>query len=804
MNSILNNFKTDTCIASAANIPYEKIYSKSDICYFLLDSHFNILSCNTTVETLLDLDGREITGKSFLELVSDDSRIRMADSLELCLRRGYIRDVSAVLHDSMRHPLPFLLSGLSGQDDTEKESRLRITLKDVSTETRFRAIAECVIHSLGAHPGTPVEPSRLKPLLEEIRDAVGCDGIGWSEMRSDGDRHCFGKWTGFRSGQADSDFRRWTPQTWIQLMNGIGGSPACDRTAGGGIVIRLDAAGASEDTDPALRTLREPFGNYASLAILPIGEPVGSRVLILADRRRGFIGLRDAAAVENLVTALFRNADDLPAARPAVTSEPEPPLPDLPFLGILELRDGLVRRWNPWMERFIGRSADALAGRTLSDLIDSESRSLLPGSPGSEPAEPVRVKFTAEGGPGRTALGCPGRTPESKPGDDTWYWIESPEPADQRRPGFLSKRMELLGLLAGGIVLDFNNHLACILGYASMLGEVIPRTNPAFQDLKQILATAENSSVLASRLLAFANGTPYEVQDLDVNPLVNEVAGILSKVYSRELLIRAELDPYLYRIRADAVRIQQAILEAAVNAREAMPNGGKIVFQTRNCTLNETDLRSRPGVHPGAFIQVIISDTGSGMSGDWKRHLTDPAGETPPEGETGISMIRAAVESHRGFLSVFSERNKGTVVKIHLPAVTDQASKPPARKSGTLKGGRESVLLVETEAALRDTGRKMLHRYGYQVLAVGDGREAQELLRSGTRHIDLMIWDGTLPGPILDGLVQMNPRLRVLASVWPGERDAGERSLRDLVQGFVLKPFHVRPLILGIQNALDV
>jgi two-component system, cell cycle sensor histidine kinase and response regulator CckA len=364
--------------------------------------------------------------------------------------------------------------------------------------------------------------------------------------------------------------------------------------------------------------------------------------------------------------------------------------------------------------------------------------------------------------------------------------------------------MELLGLLAGGIVLDFNNHLACILGYASMLGEAIPRTNPAFQDLKQILATAENSSALASRLLAFANGTSYEVQDLDVNPLVNEVAGILSKVYSRELLIRAELDPYLYRIRADAVRIQQAILEAAVNAREAMPNGGKIVFQTRNCTLNETDIRSRPGVRPGPFIQVILSDTGSGMSGEWKRHLTDAPGETSPEGESGLTMIRTAVEAHRGFVSVFSEKNKGTVVKIHLPAVTDQASKPAAQKAGSLKGGRESVLLIESEALLRETGRKMLHRYGYQVLAVGDGREAQELLKSGNRRIDLVIWDGTQPGPMLEGLVRMNPHLRILASAWPGERDAAERSLRDLVQGFVLKPFHVRPLILGIQNALDV
>lgn len=825
MNSTISNFKTDTYVATAASVPYDKIYSKSGIGYLLLDPHFNILSCNSTVETFLEREPAEITGKSFLDFVHSDSRARIADSLELCVRRGYVRDIPAVLEDSMRHVIPFLISGLSSADAPDQESGLRIILKDVSAETRARSIAEFSIRLLGSPPRESGRTPDLKPLLEQIRESVGCDGIGWSEMKSGGACQCFGKWTGFRSESADSDFRRWTPQTWMRFMAGMAGHTACEGTAAGGAVIRLDAietssarsrdtaAGTSENPEPSVRPLRDPFGNYASLSVFPMTGSEPSRFLILADRRPGFFSVRDASCIENLMHALFGKAETRPEAgaepnpepapEPKTVPEPESITPDLPFIGILELLDGRVRSWNPWMERFLGRGSEALTGKTLSELFDPENRSVLEAAAVSETAEPVRVKSAVEGGPVRHALGFPGRTPRIKPGDETWYWIDSPEPDDGRRQAFIAKRMELLGFLAGGIVLDFNNHLACILGYASMLGEAIPRTNPAFQDLKQILATAENSSALASRLLAFANGTPYEVRDLDVNPLVNEVAGILSKVYSRELLIRAELDPYLYRIRADAVRIQQAILEAAVNAREAMPGGGKIVFQTRNCTLNETELRSRPGVQPGAFIQIIISDTGAGMSGEQKRVLTDSAGETQPEMESGLAMIRAAVEAHHGFMSVFSERNKGTVVKIHLPAVTEQAVKPAAQKSGSLKGGRECVLLVETEGTLRDTGRKMLHRYGYQVLAVADGREAQEVLRSGRRRIDLMIWDGTQPGAMLEGLVQVHPQLRILASVWPGEREAAERALRDSVQGFVLKPFHVRPLILGIQNALD-
>ncbi|MBN2200746.1 PAS domain-containing protein [bacterium] len=815
MNPTLNNIKTDIYVASGTPVPYDKIYSKSGIGYLLLDSHFNIFSCNSSVETFLERDVVDLTGKSFLNFVTPDTRNRIAASLELCVRRGYIRDIPVFLEDSMRHAVPFLLSGISPTGASDEEPGLRITLKDISAEFRARSIAECSIRLLGSLDRESGRSIDLKPLLEQIRESVGCDGIGWSEMKSGGRCQCFGKWTGFQSGSEDSDFRRWAPQTWMRFMAGLSANPACEATETGAMVIRLDGVEPSSEASPksspqptesavpSVRPFTEPFGNYASLAVFPVTGSDASRFLILADRRAGFFSVPDASCIGTLMNALFRTADGRPESQQEAVPESETVLPDVPFLGILELRGGAVRRWNPWMERFLGCGAEALAGKTLAELFHPDNRSIAGGMTDSETAEPVRVKPAIDGGPVRHALGFPGRIPRTKKGDETWYWIDSPEPDDGRRQAFLAKRMELLGFLAGGIVLDFNNHLACILGYASMLGEAIPRTNPAFQDLKQILATAENSSALASRLLAFANGTPYEVRDLDVNPLVNEVAGILSKVYSRELLIRAELDPYLYRIRADAVRVQQAILEAAVNAREAMPNGGKIVFQTRNCTLNESDLRSRPGARPGAYIQIIISDTGSGMSGERKRQLSEAAGETPPEGESGLVMIRTAVESHRGFVSVFSERNKGTVVKIHLPAVTEQAAKPAAPKSGTLKGGRENVLLVETETALRDTGRKMLHRYGYQVLAVADGREAQEILRSGRRRIDLMIWDGTQPGAMLDGLAQMHPQLRILASVWPGEREAAERALRDQVQGFVLKPFHVRPLIQGIQNALN-
>jgi nitrogen-specific signal transduction histidine kinase len=391
--------------------------------------------------------------------------------------------------------------------------------------------------------------------------------------------------------------------------------------------------------------------------------------------------------------------------------------------------------------------------------------------------------------------------------EQVWYWMDIPEMIDPKQRLLHSKKMETLGLLAGSIVLDFNNHLACILGYSSLLGEEISPDSPHYQDLQQIVATTEKSVELTSRLLACAQGSPYVVSDMDVNSLINEVAGIMSKTFSKDLLIRAELDPKLHRIHGDASRMQQSILEIALNAKEAMPTGGKIVFQTRNIALAEKDLRSRQNLRPGDYIQITISDTGYGMTAELKKQLFDSEFDLTAEGGVGLMLVRQIVEEHRGFISVFSEKAQGTVFKITLPAQTEPARNPVEVKTGELSSGRETILLVDDETMLRETGQKMLRRYGYQVIPAENGTQAVELYRKYGSKIDLIILDMLLPGveinKILEWLYKFNPRTKILASVSKGERDSVEKSLRFNVNGYIQKPFHIRPLINSIRATLN-
>ena len=179
-------------------------------------------------------------------------------------------------------------------------------------------------------------------------------------------------------------------------------------------------------------------------------------------------------------------------------------------------------------------------------------------------------------------------------------------------------------MLAGGIVHDFNNLLACILGYTSLLSEEISKDSPYYDDIQQILRTSEKATELTSRLLAYAQGTSYIVEALDVNQLIKEIAAILSRTLDKNITIRAELNPQLSYIKADASQIQQAILQVALNARDAMPNGGKLFFQTRDVFLGENNAWLRFGGKPGRYVQVAISDTGLGMDAQVKERIFEP------------------------------------------------------------------------------------------------------------------------------------------------------------------------------------
>jgi PAS domain S-box-containing protein len=791
----------------------EQLYSKVDILYFLIDLNIIVRSCNSTALEVLEYEKEEILGKNFLDFVCFEDLETVQNHIALCFQRGYIRSIQTALVLKSRQMVYVRINGLETKAEDGDERFVRLYVQDVSRQVLLENQRNLILRiskKIRHHdPGSPNKA--FKEILAEIQKSFNCEGIGLSLQRTNGEKQCFGNWKKFDAEQTPHDFRRWTPERWNRFVTEIQGQADADRSDAGSVCIGALHESAEKSCKPGVRDLLRCFGNYNSLAVLRLTHEDWSGFLVLADPLIGKFDKSEMTFLEEVVSIL----DSLPSRPPAVRDRAEETavseLPNIPFMGVLSTKKSEVQKVNPWILNFLETDGESLKGKTLFDLVDSECHSALIDIQNSDSdIRSAKIKVWTREGKSRTVLcAVDNRFPASSD-EKIWYWMEAQEQADPKGQLLHTKKMETLGMLAGSIVLDFNNMLACILGYSSLLSENFSITDSHYPDLQQIIKTTEKAIELTSRLMACAQGSPYVINDLDVNLLVNEVAGILSKTFAKDLLIRAELDPKLGHIHADASRIQQAILEVALNAREATPNGGKIVFQTRNCTLCENDVRSKPGVKPGNFVQIAVSDTGFGMSLELKKQLfeRDPGlvGESGNNG-IGFSMVRQIVEEHQGFISVFSEKGQGTVFKMYLPVPTKTDDKTAAYRPGGLEGGREMILLVEDETMLRETGRKMLKRYGYQVIPAESGSEAVELYKKYGGRIDLIILDMMLPGieinKVLEWLFKLNSNAKILAAVGKGEKDSVERSLRYDVEGYVQKPFHIRPLIQSIRAALN-
>jgi PAS domain S-box-containing protein len=809
----LTQCKTNTYNDFRNNTNLAQLCSKVDILYFYINSESVILSCNSTAQESLEFENDEWVGKKFLDLVPIENQPSILEQIHLCFDRGYIRSLSAVLFTQSGKRLDVMINGLGTPHTNGDEPTAHLYVRDITAQAlseRHKALALRILRKMQESES---HEQMVREILSDIQRSLPADGIGVSLEKATGEKQCLGNWrnAGIETENANDDFRRWATERWKRLLELMQANAAEQLTHSGGCYIRSVENLAATVVDSELRFMLRCLGNYQSLVVLPL--PLENRFgfLLFSESRPAPWSEEEIHFLESLAHVF-----DMPLSKPRpgdrkTGRELDSPLFRLPYMGTVQTRNGMIERSNPWVQNLLGYEAEALSGKTLLEFVDPEHhaalleiQSVALSNPGSIPSAQVRI-WTHEGR--LRTVHCSVETPDpANPNEQLWYWTELADQEDGKKQLLRTRKMEVLGMLAGSIVLDFNNQLACILGNSSLLSEEIPPTNPHYPELQQIIATTEKAVELTARLLACAQGSPYWVDDLDVNPLINEVAGILSKTFAKDLLIRAELDPQIERIQADASQIQQIFMEIALNAKGSMPNGGKIVFQTRNVTLSETDIRLRKAA-PGRYIQITVSDTGHGLTHDAKRQVMETGQDNEPQDLIGLAMIRPIVEKHHGFLSVFSEKGQGTVFKIHFPVAVKDTKQGSSRYAGNLTGGHETILLVENETILRETGVKMLNRYGYQVIPANSGTEALDLFRKYTDRIDLVIVDAMLPGieinKVLEWMYKLNPRTKVIAAVGMGERDAVERQLRFEINGFVQKPFRLRPLIQHVRSTLN-
>jgi signal transduction histidine kinase len=376
-----------------------------------------------------------------------------------------------------------------------------------------------------------------------------------------------------------------------------------------------------------------------------------------------------------------------------------------------------------------------------------------------------------------------------------------------------AQKMEAIGRLAGGVAHDFNNLLTAIIGYTDLVSEHLDEATPARRDVDEIRKAADRGAALTRQLLAFSRKQFLSPSVVDLNHTVSGLRQMLARTIGEQIRTSIRLAPDLARVRADASRMEQVIVNLALNARDAMPEGGELRIETSNVTLTEPRLRAEGlGLHPGFYVMLSITDTGVGMDAATREHAFEPFFTTKPRGKgtgLGLATVYGIVDQSGGGVSLETGPGLGTLVRIYLPATTViEAPRTPEVAQIRQDGGTETVLLVEDNDAVRDLTARALRRRGYTVFEARDGEGAMHWMETAGVRPHLLLTDVVMPGvsgPNLAArLLQLNPGLRVL--YMSGYTDDAGAVHGNFWAGVPLlqKPFTPAVLAERVRLALDV
>ena len=372
-----------------------------------------------------------------------------------------------------------------------------------------------------------------------------------------------------------------------------------------------------------------------------------------------------------------------------------------------------------------------------------------------------------------------------------------------------AQKMEAVGRLAGGIAHDFNNILTAIIGYADLLGED-PATSPdARADLDEIRRAAQRAAALTRQLLAFSRQQVLEPRVFDLNGLVANLEKMLRRLIGEDVELRTALHPDLGPVRADPGQIEQVLVNLVVNARDAMPQGGKITIETDAVELDETYASQHVSVVPGSYTMLAVSDTGSGMDEATRAKIFEPFFTTKAPGQgtgLGLSTVYGIVKQSGGNIWVYSEVGRGTTFKIYLPRVTAAAEAAPEPVVATDPGGHETILLVEDSEGVHNLAVRVLRARGYTVLTAHSGAEAETVARTHQGPIHLLLTDVVLPqvgGPELaKRLAAQRPQLKVLFMSGYTDNSIVHHGVLAAGVSYLQKPFTPEGLARRVREVL--
>jgi len=486
--------------------------------------------------------------------------------------------------------------------------------------------------------------------------------------------------------------------------------------------------------------------------------------------------------------------------------------------------------------RFFNRGAEIITGYSASEVVGAPPPVLL--SPGDR--ERIEGAIAAAGRVENMECGLrrkDGSTTDvilsmsaccgergGAPGGYIQFLIDNTEKKYFQNLLVQSQRMEAVRMIAGGIAHDFNNLLAGILGYTTFMMELVAEGHQLRQYLEIVERSAKRASDLTERLLTFSREEGREMKSVDCNSLLREVVKLLERAVDNRIIIELNLNRELAAVRGSPGRIVQAFLDVCLNARDAMPDGGKLMISSENVSLDETYPRMSCRMRKGRYVRVSISDTGVGMDKETLGKIFEPYFTSKKRGAgtgLGLNLVYEIIDSHDGFMNVYSEVGHGTLFTIYLPAEkwpapgetagenVEEAAAGEALSSeaGAPRGNNELILIVEDEPIVRSLGRDLLEKLSYRALTAPDAAEGLRIFRDRMGEIDLVILDMILPGSrgsdVLITMRTLRPDVMILLTSGYNGSYFGDLVGAEKRVHFIQKPYSIEELAREVRRLLD-
>lgn len=476
-------------------------------------------------------------------------------------------------------------------------------------------------------------------------------------------------------------------------------------------------------------------------------------------------------------------------------------------------QDGVIKFPNPKTLSLTGFTTDELAETDLSELIHAEDRMAV----AEEQARLLEADSTSR----YTFRAL------RKSGEELWLEANSvPSDWEGRRATlnfirditlqkkleaqlFHAHKMEAIGTLAGGIAHDFNNLLQVIQGYAELL--LFGRTNddPAQSEIQEIFFAAKRGGELTRQLLTFSRKIESKPRPIDLNRQIVEMRKLLERTIPKMINIEISLASDLSAVNADPAQFEQVLMNLAVNARDAMLEGGTLTIETRNVELDELFCMNHIGLSPGEYVLLRVSDNGHGIEAKNLERIFEPFYSTKGVGRgtgLGLAMVYGIVQSHGGRILCFSEAGKGTRFDIYLPPTSAPVVSEEKHSQQVVRGGTETVLLIEDEDFIRSVCKQMLEKFGYRVVTARDGDSGLRYFRDEWERTDIVLLDLIMPGmsgkECLKELLKINPDVPVIIATGYSPDGQTIQMLEDGASGFVHKPYEIQEMLRVIQGVM--